>query len=104
MSLQDAQREAVRHAAADLVEVEMASRCRLLGLPQPQADAVRFRALGLNLVLGLPSFDLRLAEGGAPARLGDQLLVLHYLPCAVSPAPTGEPISFRDLPGGRVYW
>lgn len=104
MSLQDAQREAVRRATADLVGVEMASRCRLLWLPQPQADAVRFRAFGVNLVLRLPGFDLTLAEGGAPARLGDQLLVLHYLRCAVSPAPTGEPISFRDLPGGRVYW
>jgi Domain of unknown function (DUF3786) len=104
MSIQDAQRAVVGHAASELMQVDVGSRCRMLGLPLPQGNLLRFRAFGLDLLLTLPSFDLVLAEGGKPAKLGDQILVLHYLQCNRPIAPTGELIRFRDLPGGRFYW
>jgi hypothetical protein len=64
MSIQDAQREAVRRGSAALGSVDLDARCDLLGLPAPQ-------------------------------------LVLRYLHCGCTIQPTGELISFRDLPGGQ---
>ena len=104
MSIQGAQRAVVGHAASDLMQVDVGSRCRVLGLPPPQENLLRFRAFGLDLLLTLSSFDLVLAESGKPAKLGDHILVLHYLQCDRPITPTGELISFRDLPGGRFYW
>jgi hypothetical protein len=104
MSIQDAQREAVRRGAAALGSVDLGARCDRLGLPAPQEGALRFRAFGQNLVLRVPSLDLVLAETGRPAQPGDHILVLHYLRCGCTIQPTGDLISFRDLPGGKFYW
>lgn len=104
MTLQGAQRAVVDRAAGELMRIDLGSRCRMLGLPSPQEGGLRFRAFGLDLLLTLPSFDLVLAESGNPAKLGDHILVLHYLQCDRRVTPTGDLISFRDLPGGRFYW
>jgi hypothetical protein len=34
----------------------------------------------------------------------ERVLVLHYLACAFRVVPTGQWISFRNLPGGQFYW
>ena len=104
MSIQEAQREAVRRSAAALLSVDLRERCRLLGLPAPCENTLRFRAFGQDVLLQLPGFDLARADTGQPAKLGDQILVLHYLRCQRSIQPTGDLISFRDMPGGRFYW
>jgi hypothetical protein len=103
MSIQGAQRAVVDRAARDLMQIDVGPRCRMLGLPPPQERGLRFRAFGLDLLLALPGFDLTLAAG-TPAKLGDHILVLHYLQCDRRITPTGELISFRDLPGGQFYW
>ena len=104
MSLQSAQQAIVSRAAADLARVDLAARCRILGLPQPQGDQLCLRAFGLDLLLALPGFELTLAGSGKPPRLGEQILVLRYLQCARPVSPAGQLISFRDLPGGQFYW
>jgi len=41
MSIQGAQRAVVGHAASDLMQVDVGSRCRMLGLPPPQGNLLR---------------------------------------------------------------
>lgn len=102
MSIQEAQPETVRHSAAAPGSVDLGERCGLLGLPAPREGALRFRAFGQNLVPSAPRFDLLQADTGQPARLGDHIVVLHYLQCGCRIAPTGELIIFRDVPGGHA--
>lgn len=104
MSLRDAQQEAARRAAAALASVDLGVRCDRLGLPAPLEGALRFRAFGQDLALTLPHFELRLADSDQPARPGDRILVLHYLQYEGRIEPSGELISFRDMPGGQFYW
>ena len=104
MSKQIAQQEAIRLAVAELQKVDLAARCPGLGLPAPANGRLRFRALGLNLLLQQADFALLNAVSGAPAQAGDQILILHYLSCAPPLVLTDELISFRALPGGQFYW
>jgi hypothetical protein len=41
MSLQDAQRAVVGRAASELLQVDVSSPCRMLGLPPPQGNLLR---------------------------------------------------------------
>jgi len=104
MSIEAAQREAVRRAVNELQSVDLAARCERLGLPIPNTEGLHFRAFGQNLVLRLPGYELVDADNGQPAKLRDQILVLHYLRYQRSIHPTGDLISFRELPGGQFYW
>jgi hypothetical protein len=103
MSKQEAQLEAIRRAKEKLTTVDLTARCSQLGLPIPQQGQMRFRAFDVELCLD-SSFDLVDTNTGKPARLGDHILVLHYLLCDVPLEPTGEWITFRDMPGGQFYW
>jgi hypothetical protein len=104
MSRQEGQIEAIRRAKESLAGVDMAGRATMLGLPKPDIDSLRFRMLGTDMLLKLPGFDLVDTKTQRPAKSGDQILALHYLLCENPAAPTGELITFRDLPGGQFYW
>ena len=41
MSIQDAQWAVAGHAASDSMQVDVGSRCRMLGLPPPQGNLLR---------------------------------------------------------------
>jgi hypothetical protein len=103
MSKQQAQLEAIRRAKEKLIAVDLTARCVNLGLPIPKENTVRFRAFGYDLCLDR-NFDLADVKTGKPAKLGDHILVLHYLLCDIPLEPTGEVITFRDMPGGQFYW
>ena len=103
MSKQEAQLEAIRRAKANLAAVDLATRCQQLGLPMPQQGNLIFRAFGVEFNFD-GSFDLIDTKTGKPAKLGDNILILHYLLCDVPLEPTGEVITFRDMPGGQFYW
>ena len=104
MSWEKAHREAICIAVEKLREVDMDSRCRLLGLSKPQGGSVPLRAFGIDMVLSLPEFKLFEAVSGERVKSGDRILVLHYLLCDLPVEETGELISFRELAGGQFYW
>ncbi len=97
--------ESARRAAAALVEVDLSRRCARLGLPPPQADGVlRLPVLGRVLEFAPPEFAGRAVDNGRPAHPVDRLLLLHYLLGDAPLEPGGEPITFRQFPGGQFYW
>lgn len=100
-----AEAEAARLAAASLAGVDLAKRCRLLGLPEPGADGcVAMRLFGQDVRIVPPAFDVLLAATGQPVKTGDRILALHYLQRDLPVSPTGSYITFRDLPGGQFYF
>jgi hypothetical protein len=103
MSKQEAMLEAIRRAKEKLAAVDLAVRCATLGLPIPQQRKLSFRAFGVEMSLD-SNLDLVDVKSSKPAKLGDHILVLHYLLCDVPLEPTGEMITFRDMPGGQFYW
>lgn len=88
---QKAQAQAVAQAVA---------RLRDKGLAHPAS----IRLFGQALHVAPPDFEVVTTDGTPPAFAADRILALHYLLADPRPAPSGDFISFRDLPGGQFYW
>jgi hypothetical protein len=57
-----------------------------------------------NVQLDARTFEATDTRTGAPAHLADHLLVLHYLLATPAPKPAGEWATYRQFPGGEVYF
>jgi len=107
--LREARDEAIRRARERLAplaasgEEEVARRCALLGLPAPARGVIEFRLFGKDARLDAASLELSMTDGGAPTQ-ADRILFYHYFACEEALRPGGDPISFRDFPGGAFYW
>lgn len=101
-----AQREAICRARTHLSGEDVVARLPALGLPLPDEQGrAAFRAFGVDVLLSLPTLTLNEQANGRDLRLGDQILLLHYLLCGQSlPAVPGDWVTFRDFPGGQFYW
>ncbi|MCP5107491.1 MAG: DUF3786 domain-containing protein [bacterium] len=104
MSWKKAHEEAIRIAVEKLQDVDIAGRCRRLGLGEPQNGIFKLRAFGMDMVLRLPGFEMVLGDSDTAVKAGDRILVLHYLLCDLPVVETRELISFRELTGGQFYW
>jgi hypothetical protein len=104
MSKQSAQQEALQIAIDKLKTINLSERCPQLGLPVPEDGTLRLRAFGKNMLLDVSDFSFADADSPKPIKLGDQVLVLHYLLCETSVAPADKLISFRGYPEGQFYW
>ena len=60
--------------------------------------------LNQRYVVKFPDITVSPAEGTDELPLREKILVLHYLAQAKGTAPTGTLITYRDLPGGVVYF
>jgi len=104
MSKQDAQQQAVQLARAKLAKVDFKTRCDMLELGAVRDNQLQLRVFGNDMLLGGSDLELQIVSSGAPAKLGDQILLLHYLLSEVPMERTGDLITFRQLPGGQFYW
>ncbi len=97
--------DAASRAAEMLEGVDLPARLELLGLAGPEQDgSVVMRLFSRNVRLTPPKFNATDVSSGDPANLADRILALHYLLHESTICPSGEWISFRDLPGGATYW
>jgi hypothetical protein len=104
MPKKEAYETAVRFAIEKLNTIDLPARCKTLGLPQPQGDALCFRAFGEELVLKLDDWQIFPKESQEPVKVFDRILILHYLRCDLPVEFTDQLISFRELSGGQFYW
>ncbi len=104
MSKQAAQEEAIRLAVAKLKNIDLSSRCSLLGLPVPDRGSLQLRAFGMDLNLLQSDFQLLKTKTEEATKLSDRILVLHYLLCESPIILTNELVSFRGFPEGQFYW
>ena len=82
---------------------EIAARCGL----ERDGDAVRFTILGCQYRIAVPSFEYEKLTAEKPdflAAQGTQVLVLHFLTQCSYAESTGKFISFREYPGGDLYY
>jgi len=104
MPKSEAYETAVTLAIEKLRKTDLSSRYASLGLPQPQQGELRFRAFGEDMVLHLSDFQVFLSGSGTPVKIGDRILILHYLLCEIPVTFVDRMISFRELTGGQFYW
>ncbi len=98
--------EAAAHSALERLRgVDLARRCADLGLPGPRPDgSIILRAFGRDLELAPPDFDMVDVTTRETRHVFERILVLRYLGHEGPLKPSGELISFRDLPSGMFYW
>lgn len=102
---QIAQEEAIKRAIDKLAKCDdIELRLARLGLPASDDSIVKIRVFGNDLLIDISDFSIVTQSGNQPAKLGDQILILHYLLCDFPVDPTGELITFRDFTGGQFYW
>ena len=104
MTRKTGQEKALKQAKEKLENVDLNKRCALLELPAPDKGKIYFRAFGTDFILLQKDLQLISANSGEPAKLNDHVLILHYLLHDSPISPTGELITFRQLPGGQFYW
>ena len=95
-----------RMAVEGLLKSDPAERAaRGGGRFEPGEDGksrVAVRYLGREVWLSLPGGTLETSDGG-PLSLREEILILHYLEKASGIPPTGNWISFAEIPGGAFY-
>jgi hypothetical protein len=102
MSKQEAQKEAIRLAIAKLADIDIISRAKELMLISDAKMEIGLRVFGQDMVLD-ENLKLTNKETGKSARPDETILLMHYLTNEFSVKPTGDLISFRDMPGGQFY-
>ncbi len=103
MSKDAAQRQAIDKAVEELKPVELAARCRSLGIAAPENGVIRMRAFAVDYLISTDSFEITVERTGDPAKDSDCILLLHFLLCEIPLSPSQELIAFRDFPGGMFY-
>jgi hypothetical protein len=84
--------EAIRRAADQLQQRDI------------PAEALCVPLFSRNVQLDPRTFDAIDTRTGAPAHPADHLLVLHYLLATPAPKPAGQWATYRQFPGGEVYF
>jgi len=77
--------------------------CSVNGLSEFKNDSVILDLFGNKAILKRDTLDLLLEKDGKPAKLEDNILLLHYLNSSINYKQTGEFVSFRKFPGGQFY-
>jgi hypothetical protein len=54
--------------------------------------------------ISVSSADVAFVDSGQPVPLREKILILHYFTQAKGTPSTGKQITYRDLPGGLVYY
>ena len=90
-----------------LAGVDLKEQCRRSDAGYESDDSgVRVTVGYLNrpYIVAFPDLTVSPPEGADELPLREKILVLHYLAQAKGTAPTGKLITYRDLPGGVVYF
>jgi hypothetical protein len=105
MTKQDAQLKALQNAKDKLFQIDLIKRCELLDLSlSDDKKTVYIRLFAQDTELNLENLDLYIQGTEDKVKLGDHILVLHYLLHEKPIIPSGEMITFRNLSGGQFYF
>ncbi len=103
MSKTEAVEKAIKLARGTIEQKGVAELCTRRGLKKGNDERYYLRLLDREIRIHTRDAGISEPDGSAVSSR-EELLVLHYL---VSPGPLrerGDPISFREFPGGRFYW
>jgi hypothetical protein len=95
-------------AVSDLLRANLAERAAKSGSSirvKGEGEAcIRLPYLGQEVRLALPQGTIEIDHGQTSLSLKEEILILHYLGKAAGVLPTGEWISFAEIPGGKMYY
>ena len=95
-------------AISDLLHSDWADRAAKSGGSlemNPGGEAcIRLPYLGQEVRLSLPQGTIEIDHGQTSLSLKEEILILHYLGKAKGVLPTGNWISFAEIPGGKMYY
>ena len=101
-SWQEAWELAVDLTLDELRQADRGDLCRKSGAAQREAEgAIELTLLGQRYLLRPPEFTA--TRDGEDVHITERILLLHYLQRATGKAPTGQWISFAEVPGGQLY-
>jgi len=96
---------AFKLAAAELKDRDPAEVSRLSSVDfDPEEQEYRFDFIGRPHAACLPDFKIRLIDSEQDVPVQEQGLILHYLNAADGTPPTGELITYREVPSGEFYY
>lgn len=95
---------AFRLAREEIKNCDLAERSRAAGAEWlPEEGIVRVKMLGRNIHYLAEKRDV-VEPGGKEVELWEKIVILHYLVTAGGKPPSGNFISYKDIPDGRLYW
>lgn len=95
--------DALTIAQERFATIDIVQQCRKSGaLYSPETITLHY----LNEIYRINSSSAGVAfvDSHQPVPLRDKILILHYFTQANGTPPTGKQITYRDLPGGLVYY
>ena len=102
-SWQEAWELAVDLTVEELQRSDLQERCKKSGAVwRPEHGVVEVDFLNRVYRVSPPDFEVRLKDDGQ-VPITDRILILHYLQTAGGISPSGEWITFAQIPGGELY-
>jgi len=87
-----------------LSKVDINLQCERSGAERQPDGSILLRYLNENYSLDIPSASVCLVSGTRQVSLRDKILLLHYFVNAKGTPPQMKQLTYRDLPGGLVYF
>jgi hypothetical protein len=97
-------REALRLAWDEASARSLSALAEGSGAEAGDEGVIRLQVMDRVCVVDLRSRDITYADDGSKVKPHIQVLVLHYVLGAVDAEPTGEMVTFREFPGGALYF
>ena len=65
---------------------------------------ISIKYLNRSYLVTIPEAEVSLADRGEPVPIRDKVLILHYLISAKGTPLADKPVTYKELPGGHVYF
>jgi hypothetical protein len=94
-------------ACRQLAKVDIEEQCRRSGAQYQVKDsqkAITIRYLNQPYLITFPDIDVSFIDGVEKVPLREKILILHYFIQAKGTPASNKLITFRDLPGGNIYY
>lgn len=99
---QDNYEVALRLAQEEFRQADVADRCAKSGaVYRPEEKVLEVPFLSRLVTIRLPELEFRVEGADVPLR--DRILILHYLNTATGVPPSGQWITFAQIPEGGFY-
>ncbi len=86
-----------------LANVDIAQQCQKSGADS-SSQMVTLNYLNQNYRITIPTAEVSFSDNDQSVPMREKILILHYFTRAKGTPPTGRQITYRDLPGGLVYY
>ncbi len=94
---------ALTEVQSKFTSIDVAEQCKRSGaLFSPETVTLAY----LNEIykIDVASAEVAFVDSNQPVTMRDKILILHYITQAKDAPATGKQVTFRDLPGGMVYY